>query len=130
MAYLAFDDTGIAPVETRTVETVVTPVADSVPPARLSALEWSVVALARRDGLGSLRAPGRMAVALRAVFRQHNPRLADERLEALRRMAVLSWHYGYTVPTRELRAFFAAGFSSDQYELLLASIGASRVARA
>jgi len=122
MAYLAFDDTGLAPVETRAVA----PVADAIPaPARLGPLEWAVVALARRDTLGSLRAPGRLAVAMRAVFRQHNPRLADERLEALRRMAVLSWHHGYTVPSREVAAFLAAGFTADQYDLMLASIGAA-----
>jgi len=122
MAYLAFDDTGLAPVEARAHA----PAADPSRPARLSALEWAVVALARRDTLGSLRHPGRLSVALRAVFRQHNPRLADERLEALRRMAVLSWHHGFTVPSREVAAFLAAGFTGDQYEALLASIGVAR----
>jgi alkylhydroperoxidase family enzyme len=126
MAYLAFDDSGIAPVGTRGAATAAEP---APRPARLSALEWSVVAIARRDSLGSLRRPGRLSTALRTVFRQPNPKLADERLEALRRMAVLSWHHGYSVPTRELRAFFSAGFSADQYETLLASIGAAQLSR-
>ncbi|MBN2971149.1 hypothetical protein JW805_03855 [Roseomonas aeriglobus] len=97
-------------------------------PAGLSALEWSVVALARRDRLSSLNTPGRLSVALGAVFgtRRRSPHLADPRLEALRRMAVLSWHRGFAVPAHEVKAFFRAGFSGDQYELMLASIGAAR----
>lgn len=96
----------------------------------LSALEWAVVAIARGDRLSSLRQPGRMAIALGTVFgAKHNPRLADPRLEALRRMAVLSWHHGYTVPSREIHAFLSAGFTGDQYETLLASISAARIDR-
>ncbi|UVO50197.1 hypothetical protein M0208_06555 [Sphingomonas sp. SUN019] len=96
----------------------------------LGALEWAVVAIARNDRLSSLRQPGRMAMALGTVFgAKHNPRLADPKLEALRRMAVLSWHYGYTVPSSELRAFTSAGFTTDQYETLLASIGSARINR-
>ncbi|MES2337346.1 MAG: hypothetical protein V4537_04530 [Pseudomonadota bacterium] len=97
----------------------------------LSALEWSVVALAQRDGMGSLGQPGRLSIALGNVFgtRGHNPRLADPRLEALRRMAVLSWHRGFAVPVNELRAFHAAGFSPAQYDTLLASISAARLRR-
>ena len=129
MAYLAFDDTGLVPVAARAPApaTATVPVADPArPAARFSALEWSVVALARGDTVGSLRHPSRLAVAMRAVFRQPNPRLADERLEALRRMAVFSWHYGFTVPSREVQAFIAAGFTTDHYETLLASIGVAK----
>lgn len=94
----------------------------------LSALEWSVVALAQRDRLSSLAKPGRLAIALGTVFGplRHNPRLADPRLEALRRMAVLSWHRGFSVPVSELKAFYRAGFSPTQYETLLTSISAAR----
>lgn len=122
MAYLMLDhsDTGAAAAPIGTAAAVD---ATAPAPARLSALEWSVVALARNDRLSSLRRPGRMATAMRAVFRQPNPMLADERLEALRRIAVLGWHYGYTVPTAELKRFLDAGFTTDQYELLMDSIG-------
>ena len=124
MAYIAFSDTdGVATGP-------VAPQADRLPDSgrtdRLSALEWSVVAIARNDGRGSLRGPGRMATALRVVFRGRNPRLADERLEALRRMAVLTWADGYTVPSFELRAFLAAGFTCGQYETLARSVGAAK----
>ncbi len=95
---------------------------------RLTALEWSVVALAQRDRIASLGRPSRLAVALGTVFgtRWHNPRLADPKLEALRRMAVLSWHRGFAVPVGELKAFIRAGFSASQYETLLASISTAR----
>lgn len=94
----------------------------------LSALEWSVVALARRDSLRSLAQPGRISIALGTVFgpRRPSPQLADTRLEALRRMAVLSWHRGYAVPPAELRAFEEAGFSREQYATLLGSISMAR----
>jgi len=123
MAYLACAEAGMsAPGEAVTL----TPRADTTP-ARLTALEWSVVAIARKDRLSSLRSPGRMSIALGVLFGEgHNPRLADPRLEALRRMAVLTWHNGYTVPPHEVRAFLAAGFSADQYELMVDSIGVAR----
>jgi hypothetical protein len=94
----------------------------------LTALEWSVVALAKRDRISSLAQPGRIAVALGTVFgaRGPNPHLADPRLEALRRVAVLSWRRGVTLPAGELKAFLAAGFSIGQYETLVASIAAAR----
>lgn len=101
---------------------------DVAPPQTgLSALEWSVVALAQRDRMSSLSRPGRLSMALGTVFgSRRNPHLADPRLEALRRMAVLSWHRGFSVPASELKAFLAAGFSSAQYETLLASISTAR----
>ncbi|GGB41367.1 hypothetical protein GCM10011380_33530 [Sphingomonas metalli] len=94
----------------------------------LSALEWQVVALAQRDRMSSLNKPGRLAIALGTVFGplQHNPRLADPKLEALRRMAVLSWHRGFSVPVSEIKAFHGAGFSPAQYETLVSSILAAR----
>lgn len=95
-----------------------------------SALEWSVVAIAEADKLSSLRQPGRMAMAMGTLFGdRHNPRLADPRLEALRRTAVLSWHHGFVVPGGVVRAFTDAGYSLEQYETLVASITAARAKR-
>ncbi len=54
-----------------------------------------------------------------------SPELANERLEALRRMAVLSWHFGFTVPGDDVASFLSAGFSPDQYELMVLSIRAA-----
>ena len=99
----------------------------TTPQARLSALEWSIVAMAERDGLSTIREPGRYTRALRSLFGLRQPnRLANERLEALRRIAVLAWHYGWNVPKSEVATFFAAGFTSDHLELIQSSVGQAR----
>ncbi|HWK36095.1 hypothetical protein [Sphingomonas sp.] len=134
MAYLAFAD---APGTTRFAPTAFERLAldpgVTDPAARrtgFSALEWSVVAIAERDKLSTLRTPGRVAVALGTLFGDKpNPQLADTRLEALRRIAVLSWHFGYTIPGDDVRAFVEAGYTLDQYETLVDSISAGRAAR-
>lgn len=101
------------------------------PAARLSALEWSVVAMAERDGLSSIREPSRFTKALNAFFGMRRPnRLANDELETLRRIAILAWHYGWNVPKSELAAFLSAGFSTDQFELIQTSIGQARAAKA
>lgn len=93
---------------------------------RFSPLEWAVVVLARRDPLTSLDEPGRLSMALGNLFaRKANPRLADPRLEALRRIAVLSWHDRISASAHELAAFLAAGFTHGHYETLRASIRAA-----
>jgi hypothetical protein len=119
MAYLAFPESGGIPG----AATVQAPQRDTT----LSALEWTIVALAERDRVASLRTPGRVSRAMATLFGgSHNPQLADPRLEALRRMAVLTWHYGYTVPSAAVKDFLAAGFTGDQYELLVDSIASAR----
>jgi hypothetical protein len=130
MAYIDFTADVVehsAPASAATI----TPRHDPVPrQGRLSPLEWSVVALAYGDGLASLRAPGRLAVALGNLFgSSHNPRLADPKLEALRRVAVLAWQYGYALPVSEVRAFLDVGYTTDHYETLLASIAVARTKR-
>ncbi|HEX8443603.1 MAG TPA: hypothetical protein VF631_08150 [Allosphingosinicella sp.] len=95
----------------------------------LSALEWSVVALARRDRISSLGQPSRIATAMGRLFGTHsNPQLADPRLEALRRLAVLAWHRGYVLPKSEMKRFLTAGFTTEQFEILLRSISGARTA--
>jgi hypothetical protein len=102
-----------------------------VPPkASLSALEWSVVALAQRDSLSSLRTPGRLATALAVLFggRTDN-RLADPRIEALRRVSVHAWYHGFAIPASEVEGFYSVGFTPDHLELVITSIGRSRSQR-
>ena len=91
--------------------------------ATLTALEWSIVAMAEKDALSSLREPSRFVSALRSLFgvRRPNP-LANDRLEALRRLAVHAWHHRWNVPDSELREFVAAGYSLDHYHLVQSSI--------
>lgn len=124
MAYLNFAEptAASAPVALRH---------DPVPPkASLSALEWQVVALAQRDSLASLRTPGRIAVALAALFGgRTDTRLADPRLEALRRVSVHAWYHGFAIPESEIEGFHAAGFTPDHLELVLTSISRGRSAR-
>ncbi len=95
-----------------------------------SPIEWQVVALARQDRLSTLREPSRLLMALGAISvgQRPNPRLADPRLEALRRIAVFAWHRGYALPASEIESFHQAGFTIDQLETLLASIGKGRAA--
>jgi hypothetical protein len=102
-----------------------------VAPAALTALEWSIVALAEKDRISSLREPSRILAALSSVFGLRRPnRLANDRLESLRRLAVYAWHYHWNVPDSELREFIAAGFSLDQYQLVQTSIDKARTSRA
>lgn len=99
-------------------------------PAGFSPLEWSVVMLARHDRPSSLREPGRFTKLLGRLFGEaFNRRLADPKLEALRRMAVLTWHRSYDVPKPEIQAFFAAGYNADQYELLGQRVSQALIAR-
>lgn len=124
MAYLAFSEIGAGGLAE---PVAAAPVAPRPAVASLSALEWSVVALARNDRMSSLRTPGRISMAMGTLFGERpNPCLADPRLEALRRMAVWSWHHGYTVPSHAVRDFLGAGFSPAQYELMVDSIGVTR----
>lgn len=121
MAYLA-------KIEPRTAEPIAltgVPANDTGKPD-FSRLEWSVIRLARVDRLSTLRAPGRIRRFINWLMgRIGSPGLANERLEALRRMAVLSWHFGFTVPGDDVANFLSAGFSPDQYELMVRSIRAA-----
>ena len=108
------------------------PIARKITPANdagttgFSPLEWSVIRLARVDSVSTLREPGRLRHFWQWLMgRTGSPQLANERLEALRRMAVLSWHYGFTVPGDDVADFLSAGFSPDQYELMVSSIRAA-----
>lgn len=129
MAFLAFSE-GVAGAPATAAPHPSPKPADRAARVQFTALEWSVVALAERDPLSTLRNPSRMAVALGNLFGdRRNPSLADPKLEALRRLAVLTWHHGYRVAESAVRAFVAAGFSLQHYELLAGSIVSARVKR-
>jgi hypothetical protein len=87
-----------------------------------SELEWSVIRLSRVHKLWTLRKPGRFTRFWNLLVARGTPKLANPRLEALRRIAVLSWHFGFTVPGDDVAAFLSAGFTPDQYELMVSSI--------
>ena len=118
MAYLA----KIEPQTAAPIALTGVPANDTAKP-EFSPLEWSVIRLARVDSLSTLREPGRFGRFVNWLLgRNGSPALANERLEALRRMAVLSWHFGFTVPGDDVADFLAPGFSPDQYELMVSSI--------
>ena len=106
----------------------VQPLAFTVAPARkiqrpsFSALEWSIIRLAQIDGLWTIRPLGLLRRAWNWLSGRGNPALANERLEALRRISVLSWHFGYIIGGDDLVDFLSAGFTTDQYELLVNSV--------
>lgn len=100
-------------------------------PTTLTALEWSIVAMAEKDRISSLREPSRFLLALGSLFGVRRPNgLANDRLEALRRLAVHAWHYRWNVPDSELRDFVTAGYSLDHYQLVQSSIAQARSNRA
>ena len=90
-----------------------------------SPLEWSVIRLARIDKLWTIRPAGRLRRFWNWFVARGNPELANPQLEALRRMAVLSWHFGFTVPGNDVADFLSAGFTPEQYELMVSSINAA-----
>jgi hypothetical protein len=135
MAYLNFTELQGTPIAAPAdVLTGDVSIADIMAPesrtAGFTGLEWSVVAIAQKDRLSSLGTPGRLSVALGSIFGSQggSARLADPRLEALRRLSVLAWHHGYSVPRHEIRAFHQAGYTPEQYEMLLDSISRGRSA--
>lgn len=94
-----------------------------------TALEWNVIALARRDSLRSLSEAGPLARAMGGLFgRGTSSRLADGRLEALRRVAVYAWRRGFAIPKPEIARFLEAGFAEAQLERMVESITGWRVA--
>jgi hypothetical protein len=112
MAYRSFETASGAPI----------PSADSCGPAESASfgpLEQTVIALAEADPVASLGAPRRFARFFERWFgfARHNP-LADERLEALRRFALLARVAAGRLPAEEVRRFLAAGFSLSQARAL------------
>lgn len=111
----------------RPLEIVETP-ADSEGP--LSAMELRVVELARHDGLQTLRPARKRSWLARLVLgpTPPSPVLANERLEALRRLAVQAWHDGFTLPASALTSAREAGLDEVQIGAVIDVIGRSRPA--
>jgi hypothetical protein len=87
--------------------------------ARFAALEWKVIALAEADPVASIGSPTRFRRFFERWFGFKLPRpLANERLEALRRFAVLARVSGGRLPAEEVKHFLTAGFSLLQARAL------------
>jgi hypothetical protein len=91
-------------------------------------LEWSVVRLARNDRLWSIRPLGRVRRLVNWLLNIGSLELANDRLEALRKAAVLSWHFGFSIPGQDVTDFLSAGFTAEQYEQMVLSIADARTA--
>ena len=90
------------------------------PQTEFTPLEWSIIVDAPNDPLASLRSPGRLRRTLGWLIGQSpNLGLANPHLEALRRTALLTWHYGFKLPANELSEFLAAGFNLTQFDLMV-----------
>ena len=142
MAFLAFAEPGNAGYARATAAVHAAPPSPPSPPCVretavsvvkveerpvLTELERSVIGLARRDGLSTLRQPGRASHWLGLLFGVRiSPQLADPKLEALRRIAVLSWQRGYSIASAEVKAFLATGYSPAFYELVVDTIASAR----
>lgn len=96
----------------------------------LSQLEWRVVQLARSDGLMTLQPRRKRSWLSRVVFGPSppSPMLADEKLEALRKLAVLAWHHGYTLPSSAMKQAISAGYSEWQVGQVIDAIVGERPA--
>ena len=125
MAYMDFNS-GFGLAQAQIARSAAAPVPAN---PRFSALEWTVIALARREGRRSLGTPGRLARALGGLFGFGTAsRLADPRLEALRRAAIHAWSPGATLPAEERAAFLDAGFTPDHLDALVRSVSQARTA--
>ena len=142
MAFLAFAEPGnagyaraTAPVRPASASLTSVAVATAIVTDEerpvLTELERSVIGIARHDGMATLRQPGRLSRWLGLLFGVRiSPQLADPRLEALRRIAVLSWKRGYSIASAEVKAFLAVGYSPAFYELVVDTIASARQSEA
>ena len=106
MAFIDFDPASVAtPVFPHAIGRAMQPEAE------FSEAELQVLALARHDGLPSLRPMNALDRLIALIFGLTRPNLlADPRLEALRRLAVIARRRGPKRVARELPRFLASGF--------------------
>jgi hypothetical protein len=103
-----------------------TPVVAAADP--LSHFERRIVELARTDSLETLRPQRKRGWFARLIFgpQPPSPMLANEQLEALRRLAVQAWHNGYTLPASVMKEARVAGHSEAKIGAVIDFIGRSR----
>ena len=92
------------------------------PTRPLDDLDWRVVEIARTDGPRSLNPDGRFTRFLRDFFGLPVARkLANEKLEALRRFCVRAWYWDL-VRSKDLNTLMNAGYSSAAVFQILAHV--------
>ena len=92
----------------------------------LSDLDWRVVEIARMDGPRSIKPDGSFTRFCRNFFGLPIARkLANERLEALRRFCVRAWYWDL-IPTSDMRILVEAGYSTPDAFQILRHVARSR----
>lgn len=92
----------------------------------LTALEWRVIETARWDGPRSIKPDGRFTRFLRNFFGLPiTRRLANDKLEALRRFSVRAW-FADLIRSRDVRAVMDAGYTSNDVFQILAHVAGHR----
>src|SRR3954470_22698303 len=92
----------------------------------LSRTEWSVIDMARAEGPRSANPNGFLNRLVSKLFGIAIARpLANQRLESLRRFALAAW-FQLEIRLRDMRALFAAGFSSNDAARIIAYVGLHR----
>ena len=92
----------------------------------LTDLEWRVIETARSDGPRSIEPDGRFIRFLRDFFGLPiTRRLANEKLEALRRFCVRAWFWDL-IRNRDVRAVIDAGYTSVDVFQILAHVAGCR----
>ena len=92
----------------------------------LGRTEWSVIEMARAEGPCSANPDNLLNRLFRTLFGIGSPRpFANERLETLRRFALAAW-FRTEIRLRDMRALFAAGFSSNDAARIIAYVGLHR----
>lgn len=123
MAFIDFSETAAAPALNRSVAQLDRLVADHA--SAFSPLEQRVLELSHHDGLDTLQPQAKRSWLGRIVLGPQPParHLANDRLEALRRLAVEARHYGWHVRTSVISAAKKAGFSETQIGRVIDTIG-------
>lgn len=118
MAFIDFTDAALQAL----------PISLSHPVDALTLMERRIVALARNDGMQSLKTQRKRGWLARLILgpTPPSPMLANERLEALRRLAVRAWHHGYTLPVSALKEARDAGYSEAKIGAVIDTIGRNR----
>ena len=95
-------------------------------PSSLTDLDWQVVEIARADGPRSLNPDEWLNKFLQDFFGIPAARkLANEKLEALRRFCVRAWYWDL-VRSKEIRLLVEAGYSSIDVFQILAHVAGYR----
>jgi hypothetical protein len=101
-------------------------VVDLVQKDSLTELEWRVVEMALSDGPRSMNPDGRIGRFMKLFFGiSVAQKLANEKLEALRRFCVRAWYWNL-IRTKDLWMLLDAGYPSVAVVQILAHIGCRR----